>query len=461
MFVKNTLIKLTVAVAAFVIPAAASAQSSSINAFSPYTMYGIGELNTPGTTATRSMGGIGVAMRNARMVNTLNPAAYSLTPRKSFLFSLGLEGQNYYNYQTVKQNDGYADKQSAYNTFNLHDIAIQIPLGKRIGFGMSLMPYSSVGYRISYRRPYSSSDPVQGNIGSTKYAYEGSGDITEVKFGVGMQIFKNVSLGIAAQYYWGDITRLYSTTFLPITGDGAFGATTGVDNYSVSTFKGQVGLMWNVITSEKRALTVGATFDFGGDIKPDKSSKVTTGSLHETVVVSDTTQLRMVLPRQLTLGTTYQTSKWLVGVDYTYQNWGGKNKGTSNTLGENAADNFAVSYTNTSTLKMGMEFTPSRYDVRHFLKRCSYRAGFRYGNYHQTFGGEKLHQYALSLGVGIPVKFLGSSSVDVGVEFGRRGYNLAKSLGLIRQQYVKFSVGFSLFAGSENGEYWFMRPKYD
>ncbi len=461
MFVKNTLIKLAVAIAAFVIPATASAQSSSINAFSPYTMYGIGEINTPGTLAMRSMGGIGVAMRNARMVNTLNPAAYSLTPRKSFLFSMGLEGQNYYNYQTVKQENKSLNKQSAYNTFNLHDIAIQLPLGKRIGFGLSLMPYSSVGYRISYRRPYVPTDPVQSNIGATQYSYEGSGDITEVKFGIGMQIFKNVSLGIAAQYYWGDIDRLFSTTFLPITGEGTFSSTTGVDNYSVSTLKGQIGLMWDIITTEKRALTAGVTFDFGGDIKPDKSSKVTTGSLHETIVVSDTTQLRMVLPRQLTLGTTYQTGKWLVGVDYTFQNWGGKNKGTSNTLGENAADNFAVSYTNTSTIKMGMEFTPARYDVRHFLKRCSYRAGFRYGNYHQTFGGEKLHQYSLSLGIGIPVRFLGSSAVDVGVEFGRRGYNLAKELGLVRQQYVKFSVAFSLFAGSENGEYWFMRPKYD
>ena len=46
--------------------------------------------------------------------------------------------------------------------------------------------------------------------------------------------------------------------------------------------------------------------------------------------------------------------------------------------------------------------------------------------------------------------------------FGRRGYNIAERIGLVRQQYVKFSIGFSLFAGGqENGEYWFMRPKYD
>ena len=46
--------------------------------------------------------------------------------------------------------------------------------------------------------------------------------------------------------------------------------------------------------------------------------------------------------------------------------------------------------------------------------------------------------------------------------FGRRGYNIAERAGLVRQQYFKIAVGFSLFAGAqENGEYWFSRPKYD
>ena len=43
MQVKNTLIKLLVAAAAL-FPAAVWAQTSSINAFSPYTMYGIGRV---------------------------------------------------------------------------------------------------------------------------------------------------------------------------------------------------------------------------------------------------------------------------------------------------------------------------------------------------------------------------------------------------------------------------------
>ena len=75
-------------------------------------------------------------------------------------------------------------------------------------------------------------------------------------------------------------------------------------------------------------------------------------------------------------------------------------------------NSFEVAYTDTHTVKLGVEFTPNRYDIRRFLKRWAYRAGFRYGTYHQTFGGQRLDQMAVTLGVGIPVKYRAFSSID-------------------------------------------------
>ena len=98
MIVKRLMYRLAVA-AMLVVPVSAMAQTSSINAFSPYSMYGIGELQTPGVVAQRSMGGVGLGMRSSVMVNPLNPAAYSLTPRQGFLFDFGVEGVNFYNRQ--------------------------------------------------------------------------------------------------------------------------------------------------------------------------------------------------------------------------------------------------------------------------------------------------------------------------------------------------------------------------
>ena len=63
--------------------------------------------------------------------------------------------------------------------------------------GISLMPYSSVGYKMSF---LDQSDDVAGNVGAASYTYSGDGDVTEVKLGVGWEPFKNFSIGAAAKY---------------------------------------------------------------------------------------------------------------------------------------------------------------------------------------------------------------------------------------------------------------------
>lgn len=451
--------------AMLVVPVSAMAQTSSINAFSPYSMYGIGELQTPGVVAQRSMGGVGLGMRSSVMVNPLNPAAYSLTPRQGFLFDFGVEGVNFYNRQQKYADGAQTTSRTSYNTFNFHDIAFQMPVARKLGLGFSLTPYSSVGYRTKYYHEYDPSDPVWGNVGRVQYNYEGEGDVTEVKLGLGWEVFKNFSVGVAAQYYWGSIDRTFTMTPTAITGEGTYTSSVGLDNYSISSVKGQVGVQWSPVLTQKRILTIGAAFDIGGDLNPEVTKRIYVGDIYNTTVKGDTTHLKMVLPRQLSAGIYYQTAKWAVGVDYVYQNWGDSNTATEMTGVSGSGDartSYEVAYTNTSTFKVGVEYTPSRYDVRSFLKRWSYRAGFRYGYHNQTFNGDRLAQYAVTAGFGIPVKLWAISSIDVGVEYGRRGYNVAERVGLVRQQYFKFAVGFTLFAGAqENGEYWFSRPKYD
>ena len=459
MQVKNPVIKLLVAVAAL-FPVVAAAQTSSINAFSPYTMYGIGEVNTPGTLQMRSMGGVGVAMRSTGVVNLLNPAAYCAAQPKTFLFNFGLEGQNYYNSQTINN----ANKSTVYNTFNFHDVAFQLPVAKGLGLGFSLTPYSSVGYRTKYYHEYDPTDPVFGEMGNVQYTYQGEGDVTEVKLGMGWEIFRGFSIGAALQYYWGAIDRTFVMTPTAITGEGSPVSTTGRSEYAISSVKGQVGFQWSPIMNKRRILTIGATYDFGGDLNPEVTNRIYSADINYSTIKGDTTHMKLTLPRQINAGFFYQTAKWSFGVDYVYQNWSSGNNSSEMTGTTGTGDNkllYEVAYTNTSTVKAGVEYTPNRYDVRNFMKRLSYRAGFRYGSHNQTFNGDRLSQWAVTAGFGLPVKPWAVSSIDVGVEYGRRGYNIADRLGLVRQQYFKIAVGFTLFAGQENGEYWFMRPKYD
>lgn len=437
---------------------AASAQTSSINAFSPYTMYGIGEINTPGTQSMRSMGGAGVAARMTGTINLLNPAGLSLVAQKSFTLDASLEGQNYYNAQTV---DG-SSKKSAYNSFNIRSFAILLPLAKNLGFSVSVNPYSSVGYRVTYDHPFDANDPVWGNVGRINYSYAGEGDVTEVKAGIGYELFKNFSIGAALQYYWGDIDRSFVMTPVSITGDGTFNPVIGESEYAVSRFKAQVGVQWNAILTARRILTLGAAYDFGGDLRPKASHRIYGNDVFNTTVQDDSGRLPLALPRRLTVGACYQTTKWVVMLDYLFENWSRDNVSEQTGIDGTTGTSMPVAYTDTHTLKAGFEYTPARFDARRVWRRWSYRAGLRAGTHNRTYGGHRLQEYAVTAGIGIPVKFRSVTAVDIGIEYGMRGMNLSKSLGLIRQQYFKFGVGFKLFAaGGENHEYWFMRPRFD
>ena len=77
-----------------VIPLATYGQNSSLNTFSPYTFYGIGDFATQGPGYIRSMGGAGIGFRNSLKINYMNPASYSILRQKTFLFNVEMEGVN-------------------------------------------------------------------------------------------------------------------------------------------------------------------------------------------------------------------------------------------------------------------------------------------------------------------------------------------------------------------------------
>lgn len=419
------------------LPTLVKAQNSSINTFSPYTLFGIGDMATPGTAYIRSMGGAGVAYRNPMMINYLNPASASAVQRQSFLFNVGLEGANYY----LKSNTA----KSSFNTFNVRDVAVQFPIAKRLGFIFSMTPLSEVGYRMERSE---TDEDIIANLGDVKYKYLGEGNVTQFRAGIGMEIVKNVSLGVEAVYLHGNIDRTSSQVITPITTSQTFSSMNIYNNDNISRMFVNFGLQYNAISSAKHLLTVGATYQLGGNLNADRVRTIQ-GSYGDTIS-SKSTAKDIIMPSVLNVGLSYTNYKFNVNADYTFQNWG-----TQNTKGvaSNPTD-YVVGYTNTNSVKVGAQYTPNRQDIRRFYNRLTYRAGVRYNDYYLTFNGKKINEKAVSVGIGIPVKFMGTSNINIGAEYGQRGNTRN---GLIKENFFKFSVGFSLFGE----DYWFVKQKYD
>ena len=438
---KNIILKLALIVTA-ALPATAFAQlGSSINTFSPYTFYGLGDFSVQGPAFLRSMGGAGTAFRSPFRMNYLNPASYSAVSQNSFIFNVGLEGQNFYSKT--------ASAKTSYNTFNIRDIALEFPLWKKIGVGVSVTPLSSVGYRVSMDE----TDPyILANIGSVTHSYTGDGGVTQVKVGLGIEIFKNFSLGAEMLYYHGKINRSFDMDIDPVLSGMTYFSSRGTSLWQISRVGMNVGLQYNVIANEKRLLTLGATYQPKQNIKPTISREIYTTSPFGDTISYDKNKTNFHLPSSLAVGLFYQTPKIGVGLDYSMQRWSGINPGDELN---------GIRFENNNSVKAGIQYTPNARDARHFLKRWTYRLGARYNDYYMVVNNHTINDVALTLGIGIPIREQGLSAVNIGVELGQRGTTATgmidtRAFQMVRERYFKISIGLSLFGE----DYWFQKYKY-
>lgn len=426
--------------ATIMLPAIALGQNSSLNTFSPYTFYGIGDISNQGNTVLRSMGGIGIGYRNGLMVNGLNPASYSSVGPNAFLLNFEMEGQNFYSSAL----DGDKTIKTSFNTFNVRDIAVKFPLWKRMGLSINVTPYSSVGYRVS---TLEQKDDILANLGQVQYNYAGDGGITQFKIGVGYEIFKNFSIGAELLYYHGNIQRDYSATPIVITGGGSFQTMAGRDIETISSFYGNFGLQWVAISTQKTHFTIGATYQMGGRMRGEVDRYIPVN----TTLAPGESVINKILPSSLEMPATYGIGVFLhkpkfgIGVDYLFADWGNRNAG-------DVTDN--MKFRNTHTVKVGGQFTPNPGDVRSVFRRWTYRAGFRYDQYYIMLNNQPVNDMAFTLGLGIPLRMKGLSNINVGVELGQRG---TTQNNMIKEKYFKFSIGFDLFGE----DYWFVKFKYD
>ena len=98
--------------------------------FSPYSVFGLGQLHQGGTSWNRGMGGVGIAARNHRFVNILNPASITARDSLSFMADMGISGRM----SLFKENG----KQAFNTTFNIDDVAISFPMWRNTAFMLGL-----------------------------------------------------------------------------------------------------------------------------------------------------------------------------------------------------------------------------------------------------------------------------------------------------------------------------------
>ena len=121
----------------------ASAQSGEYMAYTPYSIFGIGDLYQQGSAYHRSMAGVGIASRDVRYLNSLNPASLPVRDTLSFMLDFSLLNTN----NIYRQ----GSMTSARNITNIGSMTLSVPIMKNLAMMAGVSPYSAGGYGYSHR----------------------------------------------------------------------------------------------------------------------------------------------------------------------------------------------------------------------------------------------------------------------------------------------------------------------
>lgn len=134
---------------------------------SPYSRYGLGDFQFNGFAQNLGLGGGGIGMRNdsllVQYINLANPA--SLTSNNVVAYETGILSNT-----SLLQN---TTDRTVLNRTMLSHIGMAFPVTKWWSAAFGLVPYSSVGYKVS-------SSEQNDTLGTITYNYEGSGGISQV-----------------------------------------------------------------------------------------------------------------------------------------------------------------------------------------------------------------------------------------------------------------------------------------
>lgn len=435
-FVKNF-----VCSAAFVACCAgASAQDGAYSSYSPYSIFGVGDVFRQGTSYNKSMAGVGIASRNNRFINYLNPAAVTARDTLSFMLDFGVVAEGkMYQQGSVK---------SANNIFNIYNFVFSVPIYRKSAFIAGVTPYSSLGYDFSHDIDDNSIISQAGNVNYRSY---GEGGLYQLFAGAGVTLFDKFSVGAQFLYYFGNLDK---STIMDFSSSSFRDVYSGY-TINLSAVGGKFGIQYEQPLSSGLYLTAGATYKTSSrlkgtvtDYKYATISSVSDTLYHNIDTLSHGKATR--LASEFGLGFSLRKGdKWRVEVDYLRSDWSGSR--LAQTTGFSVTGDSKFSTTFSQSFRAGFEIVPSRNDIRYYMRRCSYRGGVYYDRDYYKLNGNTVNSYGITLGITFPV-FRWYNGVSIGVDLGQRGCNTG---GLIRERYAMLVVGFNIH------DIWFQKPKYD
>ena len=436
-----------------------SLQAQVLNT-SPFSRYGIGEMNNIQSSHYFAWGNITSAMSEPQYININNPASYAAFLKHNPIYNVSLAGKS----ALYESNyDGNQTNSSGLH-FGLNNLLLGLPVTKNWGLVLGITPISSLGYDVNSTVPLDTS--------SVSYVFKGDGSINRLMIGNGFNIINKgdttrISLGINSSYLFGNLERTSSVIYNNTNDyNSRLQYRSSLSGWS---FDGGLQFYKKISTksSNKYFINLGANYTLSSEMSTENDFFAYTFRYNYSIqeIAKDTLELNnnsstLKLPQKIEIGLVIGKAhknkrRWDLGVQYSMMDWreyvdnSGFLSSSSSSLGAS------------SRLAIGYRITPNL-DWSNTSKSILSKSSFSFG-YHQTeskiiIDDKVLFNTGINFGVSMPmISSRSLSRFNLGFELGRLG-NLENNN--IEENYFKFSIGFSL-APDTRYDRWFRKRKYD
>ena len=367
------------------------------------------------------MGGTTLALMGPSSINRINPAG------QARISTTHLSGTFFY--EGFKTTDG---NQSSYlSSGNFGGAVVSFPIAPADGITLSagFNPYSSVNYKIQIEPPFGGQ--------TSKQNYFGEGGLSTALVSLSLSPADSLHLGVRLNYLFGQIRSgatvgFSSSDFSEIT----YRRTTDANGFGLT-----LGFIYNglgkVFGSDRAGdLSVGGIFSTGTSLDATQEN-INTSTIGNDTLTSREGKIR--IPVSGGVGVAWLLKeKFLLGADFLYQNWSDFQ----------SFDVHPPEIRNSTRVSLGLEIQPSRGIGVSYWQRVAYRFGVYYLRSYYQIASTPINEAALTAGLGLPISY--DTSVDLAVEYGRRG---TTDNQLLRDNILRFSLTLNA------GERWFVRTE--
>lgn len=399
-------------------PAVMRAQNNS----SPYSVLGIGDIESSSFNKYTGMANAGIALGDDRYINNSNAASLTQLRQHFFTFETSMRLK-----QVIYSGAGVVAPDNKSTDFAFRRVNLAAKLTKNWGSSLGLMPFSTAAFN------FSSTKNIQGTLVGVPVTYQGEGGINQFYWSNGYKLTKNTSIGVTSSLLFGSLSQTEDIVGNSLTSDLVTKSSIYLRNYYFN-----FALQSKLKLGKKWMSTYGITYSPKTSLFAEHDLNVTDGG---TVIKNEITKNDF-----FTLPDTYNAGIALINkgtyiytVNAQMQNWSALKYSGSN-----------YQLVNSNRLSIGFQHSQrarSSYGAEY--EKGFFQMGLYAGNSYLKMDNKQVTDFGGSIGFSRNSKSSPLGYV-ISLEAGRRG---TTSSAQLRENYFNINLTFSylefLFGGTK------------